>query len=70
MNNFFKLTDSERKTVILQTGIKMNDLFPQVVEKDSWVTAVLKALFSTSCADFLVFKGGTSLPYGQNYHHK
>jgi len=31
-----------------------------------WVTAVLKALFSTSCADFLVFKGGTSLSKGWN----
>jgi hypothetical protein len=34
MNNFWKLTDSERKTVILQTGIRKNNLFPQVVEKD------------------------------------
>jgi hypothetical protein len=61
MNNFFKLTDSERKTVILQTGIKMNNLFPQVVEKDLWVTSILQITFSLSFANRLIFKGGTSL---------
>ena len=32
-----------------------------VLEKDWWVTAVLRALFSLSYADNLSFKGGTSL---------
>ena len=27
------------------------------IEKDWWVTAVLKALFTTSCSDYLLFKG-------------
>ncbi|GHT36231.1 nucleotidyltransferase [Bacteroidia bacterium] len=61
MNKFFALTDSERKTVILQTGIKKNNLFPQVVEKDLWVTTILQIVFSLPFADRLVFKGGTSL---------
>ena len=29
----------------------------QIIEKDWWVTAVLKALFSTSCSNYLLFKG-------------
>jgi predicted nucleotidyltransferase component of viral defense system len=61
MNKFFKLTDSERKTVILQTGVRINNLFPQIVEKDLWVTTNLQIVFSLPFADKLVFKGGTSL---------
>ena len=34
------------------------------VEKDWWVTAVLSALFQTSFAPYLLFKGGTSLSKG------
>jgi AMMECR1 domain-containing protein len=34
MNNFFRLNDDERKTVILQTGIKMGNLLPQVVAEE------------------------------------
>ena len=34
------------------------------IEKDWWVTVVLKALFQTSCRDSLIFKGGTSLSKG------
>jgi hypothetical protein len=55
------LNDSDRKTVILQTGIKMNNLFPQVVEKDLWVTTVLQIVFSLPFSNRLIFKGGTSL---------
>ena len=36
----------------------------RAVEKDWWVTAVLKALFSSSCSDYLLFKGGTSISKG------
>jgi len=32
-----------------------------VIEKDWWVTAVLRALFALPYADHLSFKGGTSL---------
>ena len=37
---------------------------PQIIEKDWWVTMTLKALFETSCHEFLSFKGGTSLSKG------
>ena len=36
------------------------------IEKDWWVTVVLKALFQTECRDSLLFKGGTSLYKGFN----
>ena len=60
MNKPILLSDEARKVVInnvfLQTGI-----FPQIIEKDLWVTTVLQLIFSFSFADKLVFKGGTSL---------
>lgn len=43
------------------TGINLN-----AVEKDWWVTVTLKALSQTSCANNLLFKGGTSLSKGWN----
>ena len=33
----------------------------QAIEKDLWVTTILQIVFSLPCADYLVFKGGTSL---------
>lgn len=36
----------------------------RAVEKDWWVTAVLKALFNTRHSEYLLFKGGTSLSKG------
>ena len=40
------------------------------VEKDWWVTAVLKALFSTKYSEHLLFKGGTSLSKGWSLIHR
>jgi len=60
MNKPLLLSDEARKVAInnvfLQTGI-----FPQIIEKDFWVTTVLQLIFSFTFADKLVFKGGTSL---------
>ena len=61
MNDFFKLTEEQRKLVIEQASAKMNDLYPQIVEKDLWVTTILQLVFSLPFADKLIFKGGTSL---------
>ena len=44
------------ENILLKTGYSTH-----AIEKDWWVTMVLKALFQTSCAEYLVFKGGTSL---------
>ena len=60
MNNYFKLTPEQQKTIITQTAVKVN-LPLQAVEKDLWVTAVLQILFSQPISKNLVFKGGTSL---------
>jgi len=60
MNKPILLSDEARKVAInnvfLQTGI-----FPQIIEKDLWVTTILQLIFSLPFADKLVFKGGTSL---------
>jgi len=61
MNNFFSLTDEQRKLVIEQTSARVNDLYPQIVEKDLWVTTFLQLIFSLPFAEKMVFKGGTSL---------
>lgn len=39
---------------------------PESVEKDWWVTMVLKAMFGMSMAKYAFFKGGTSLSKGWN----
>jgi len=60
MSKSILLSDEARKVAInnvfLQTGI-----FPQIIEKDLWVTTVLQLIFSLPFAEKLVFKGGTSL---------
>lgn len=60
MNKWFKLPESDRKEIIRQTSIKMN-LPEAAIEKDLWVMIVLKAVFNSKYARYLVFKGGTSL---------
>jgi len=61
MISFFNLSNEQRKVVIEQTSAKMDDLFPQIIEKDLWITTILQLIFSLPFADKLVFKGGTSL---------
>ena len=48
----------------LDTIAKQLEIDTPSVEKDWWVTAVLRALFQTSFAPYLLFKGGTSLSKG------
>lgn len=57
---FLQLPDSEKIELINQMSEETK--LPQVIiEKDIWVTAVLRALFGLSYAENLSFKGGTSL---------
>ena len=57
---FLQLPDKEKIELINQMHNETN--LPQVIiEKDLWVTAVLRALFELSYADNISFKGGTSL---------
>ena len=61
--NLLSLTPEEINVVLSTTSAKLN-FNTNVIEKDWWVTMVLKALFQSSCADYLTFKGGTSLSKG------
>ena len=51
----------DEKFVMLQQTAAARKILEQAVEKDWWISAVLMALSRTSWADFLQFKGGTSL---------
>lgn len=60
MNNWLTLTKEEQIEVFTQVGVKTN-LPPQAVEKDAWVTLMLRMIFTSDLANHLIFKGGTSL---------
>ncbi len=58
---------TEEKLVLLQKVANDKRIVEQAVEKDWWVTVVLKALSNTSWGNgTLLFKGGTSLSKGWN----
>ena len=61
-NNFWMFSDEQKSMFVAQTSERVG-LPPQAVEKDWWGT-MLKALFESSCRDFITFKGGTSLSKG------
>lgn len=63
MSNWQDLTLEERM-VILQNVAKTEKIPQSAIEKDWWVTAVLKAIFQTDAAPKMLFKGGTSLSKG------
>jgi len=57
---FLQLPENEKIELINQ--MHEDTKLPQVIiEKDLWVTAVLRALFTLPYAENLSFKGGTSL---------
>ena len=58
--NFTYLPLENRLEVIHRT-YAATGLSPQIIEKDWWITAVLRALFTLPYAKNLSFKGGTSL---------
>ena len=59
---FSELPDEVKIDFINQVAAKSNRKLPeQIIEKDWWVTQVLKAVFSLPYAEHLSFKGGTSL---------
>lgn len=65
MSNWQNHTPEDQKLLLQQTS-DQEGINPVAIEKDWWVTVTLKALFQTSCADYLLFKGGTSLSKGWN----
>ena len=54
------LSADEQREVIQRVQAK-NRLQLQIIEKDWWVTAVLRALFSLPYSEHISFKGGTNL---------
>lgn len=65
MGKWIDFSIDERKAMI-QRVIEQKHIDEPTAEKDWWVTAVLYALFHTKAADYLLFKGGTSLSKGWN----
>ena len=60
MSSWQSHSNDERIAMIQSVALK-NSIEDNAVEKDWWVTVILKALFNTSCGKWLLFKGGTSL---------
>ena len=63
MAKWIEYTDDERRALITRVSSAKN-IDQAAAEKDWWVTAVLYALFHTSPASYMLFKGGTSLSKG------
>ncbi len=63
MTGWLKLTDDQRRETLNQVQL-MTNINVKALEKDWWVTLVLKALFQTPMAGHFMFKGGTSLSKG------
>ena len=60
MTGWLKLTDSQRKATIDEAE-QISGISAKAIEKDWWVTLALKALFQSAYAEYMIFKGGTSL---------
>jgi predicted nucleotidyltransferase component of viral defense system len=60
MNNFLNLSKTEQIKRLNEAVFSLN-LPPEAIEKDVWVTAVLRSLFALPYANQISFKGGTSL---------
>lgn len=60
MIKFLHIPDNEKKKIYQDVSNKIG-LPPQAVEKDVWVTLMLKMVFSSELAPHFIFKGGTSL---------
>ena len=65
MSKWIDFPLAERK-VMIQRVVSDRNIDEKSAEKDWWVTAILYALFHTSIAEYLLFKGGTSLSKGWN----
>lgn len=60
MNNWLSLSKEEQVELFNQVGVLRN-LPPQAIEKDAWVTLILRMIFNSELASHFIFKGGTSL---------
>jgi predicted nucleotidyltransferase component of viral defense system len=60
MINWLNLTQKEQIDLFNQAAVKTG-LRPFAIEKDTWVTLILRMIFGSSLNKHIVFKGGTSL---------
>ncbi len=58
--NWLKLPIQKQQELFQQLSFKTG-IQPQAIEKDAWVTLVLRLIFNAEISEHLVFKGGTSL---------
>lgn len=58
--NWLNLSKYKQQELFKQLSVKTG-IQPQAIEKDAWVTLVLRIIFSSKISEYLVFKGGTSL---------
>ena len=63
MTPWTKLSIEERLTILTNIA-EEKGIVENAIEKDYWVSMVLRSIFSLPYADALVFKGGTSLSNG------
>ena len=63
MIEFLQLLEERRRTFIAQTAAETG-MTEKAVEKDWWMTLVLRAIFTLPMSEHFVFKGGTSLSKG------
>ena len=63
MNNWAELTKEEQLTILANVA-EDKGIVDNAVEKDYWVSMVLRSIFSLPYATVFVFKGGTSLSKG------
>lgn len=63
MTGWLSLTREQQNAALEQTALR-SGLSVNAIEKDWWVTLTLKALFQSAYANYLIFKGGTSLSKG------
>lgn len=65
MSRWIDYRKAEREALITNV-MRSKGIDAVAAEKDWWVTAVLYAIFHTKSAEYLLFKGGTSLSKGWN----
>lgn len=58
--NFIDLSKEDRLDILDRVSSELNIRQREVIEKDWWVTAVLRAMFDLPYADHLSFKVGCS----------
>ncbi len=58
--NWLDLNTNKQKELFEQLSFETG-ILPQAIEKDAWVTMMLRMLFTSEISEELTFKGGTSL---------